>query len=546
MKHCSLSFTSILTAGLFAMSGVVLQAQVTQSSILGNITDASGAGVPDAQVSITNEGTNSVRNIATDANGDYRVSGLETGSYRVSVSAPGFKTYERTRVDLASAQIKRVDANLEVGSVDTTVTVEGATSQVETETATLSNLKTSRDFAQLPLSVFGRGWANVTNVTAGVQSASGFEVNGARDTANNFTTDGISFNDIISSRNTPNGFSGDIENFEEIKIITANPSAEYAQVAQFAAVSKSGTNELHGSFFWGNFNSKFQARSWADTGKPSFTNHNMFAVNGGGPVYIPHLYDGRNKTFFFVSYSGARYRIGNRTYAIVPTDAMRNGDFSALSGIIDLVDPLSGEPFAGNLIPASRISPVSKAVQDLVYPQPNLNGQGEFGLTNNFYGDPGGKFDSDVYSFRVDHRISDRNTLYTRVGLTINNKDSYPGVLNHGYGVDNWLGNHPGRSVVISDTHTFTPSIVNEAKLGYSRDFGKWYDVNYGEDVISQIGLQGISNPGNDPSIGGMPGFNFDGAIPIIGLGPGPTGTSRRRTLIRLSTIYPGSAGGTT
>src|SRR6185295_10537677 len=211
----------------------------------------------------------------------------------------------------------RIDLKLELGDVATTVTVEGGSSQIETETVSLSNVKTSRDFAQLPLSVFGRGWANITNVTAGVQSTSGFEVNGARDTANNFTADGISVNDMISSRNTANGFSGDIETFQEIKILTANSSAEYAQVAQFAAVSRSGTNSPHGSLYWGNFNSNFSARAWSDRAPPSFVNHNMFAVNGGGPVFIPKLYDGRNRTFYFVSYSGARYRVGNRLYMIV-------------------------------------------------------------------------------------------------------------------------------------------------------------------------------------------------------------------------------------
>src|SRR6185295_11725962 len=120
--------------------------------------------------------------------------------------------------------------------------------------------------------------------------------------------------------------------FQEIKILTANTSAEYAQVAQFAAVSKQGANTPHGSLYWGNFNSNFSARAWSDTAPPSFVNHNMFAVNGGGPVIIPHLYNGKDKTFFFVSYSGARYRVGNRQYTIVPTPAMRGGDFSSLLG----------------------------------------------------------------------------------------------------------------------------------------------------------------------------------------------------------------------
>ena len=293
----------LLALALLVFSATQLAAQATQGSILGNVADGTGAAVAGAKVSIRNEGTNALREITTDAAGDYRVSGLEPGFYQVGVTATGFKTFEQKRVDLASSQAKRIDVRLEIGDITTTVTVEGGATQIETETASLSNLKTARDFGQLPLSVFGRGWANITNVTAGIQSASGFEVNGARDTANNFTADGISVNDMISSRNTANGFSGDIETFQEIKILTANTSAEYAQVAQFAAVSKQGTNDFHGSLYWGIFNSNFSARAWSDSVPPAFTNHNMFAANGGGPVIIPRLYNGKDKTFFFASYT---------------------------------------------------------------------------------------------------------------------------------------------------------------------------------------------------------------------------------------------------
>jgi hypothetical protein len=494
-----------------------LLAQYTQGSILGAVRDATGSTVPNADVTVRNEGTNFIRSIQTDDNGDYRVAGLEAGFYAVTVTAPGFKTFEQTRVDLVSGQAKRVDVRLEIGEVTTTIKVEGGLTQIETETASLSNLKTAQDFGQLPLSVFGRGWANITNVTAGVQSASGFEVNGARDTANNFTADGISVNDMISSRNTANGFSGDIETFQEIRILTANSSAEYPQVAQFAAVSKAGTNDLHGTLYWGNFNSNFSARAWSDRQPPSFVNHNMFAVNGGGPVVLPKIYDGRNKTFFFVSYSGARYRVGNRLNIIVPTAAMRRGDFSGLPGIT-LVDPLNGgQPFPNNIIPENRISPVARTVQDLLYPAPNQPGQGTFGIANNFYADPGGRYDSDVYSFRVDQKISNSNLLFARVGLTINNKDTYRGPLNNGYGTNSIQGNIPGRSVVVSDTHTFSPTLVNEVKAGFNRTFSENNDFNFGVDVLSQLGIQGISNPGNNPAIGSMPQFTFGGAIPVAG-----------------------------
>lgn len=493
-----------------------LPGQATQGSILGNVTDQSGAAVAGATVVLRNEGTNAVREMPADSSGDYRFSGLEAGFYQVGVRAAGFKTFEQKRIDLASGQAKRIDVKLEVGDIATTVVVEGGATQIETETASLSNLKTARDFGQLPLSTMGRGWSNITNVTAGVQSASGFEVNGARDTANNFTADGISVNDMINSRNTANGFSGDIETFQEIKILTANSSAEYAQVAQFMAVSRQGTNDFHGALYWGNFNSNFSARRWSDSAPPSFVNHNMFAANGGGPVIIPGLYNGKDRTFFFASYVGARYRVGARTYTTVPTPAMRNGDFSALAGKIDLVDPLAGGlPFANNTIPASRISSVSKTLQDLLYPDPNRPGEGTYGVANNFYADPGYNFDSNVYSFRVDQKISEQNLLYARVGLTIDNKDYQQGPLKNGWGDSSTDQNIPGRSLVISDTHTFSATLVNELKLGFNRTYSFSRDVNFGVDVLSQLGIKGIDNPLNDPAIGSMPQFSFGGAIPV-------------------------------
>ena len=165
-------------AAILACMPPNLHAQFTQSSIVGNVTDATGAPVSGAEVTVRNEGTNIARSIRTESGGEYRVSGLEAGFYQVTVSLPGFKTFEQTRIDVVSGQNKRVDVQLEVGEVSTRVTVEGGLTQVDTESATISNLKTARDFAELPLSVFGRGWANITNVTAGVQSASGFEVNG--------------------------------------------------------------------------------------------------------------------------------------------------------------------------------------------------------------------------------------------------------------------------------------------------------------------------------------------------------------------------------
>src|SRR5437867_3933285 len=504
------------------------QGQAIQSTLLGTVTDATGAVVTGATVTVKNEGTSFERTMVTDESGDYRIAGLEVGSYQVSVTAQGFKTFIRSKISLDSSQIKRVDANLEVGDATSTVTVVGDVGRLETETASLSNVKSSQDFVQLPQSIYGRGWPNVVFVTAGVQSGDGATngccgvvINGARDTANNFSSDGISVNDVVGSRQTANGFpGGDVESYQEMKIMTANNSAEYPQVAQLSMISRSGSNGLHGSFYWGNFNSKFNARAWNDPTKPSFENHNMFAINNGGPVYIPHVYDGHNKTFYFFHYSGSRYRTGNRARTSVPTPAFRQGDFSALLGKITIVDPLTGVPFPNNQIPADRISSVSKNFQDLVYPDPNLTGIGDFGLTNNFYADPGYQYNADNYSIRVDQKISNNNTLFARVTVTKSNDDIFGGALKEGYGGFNYHGHHPGGNVVLSDTHNFSPTLLNEAKLTFARDSVDSHDINFGKQV--DLGIQGIGNPGGDPAIGGLPDFSFGGAIPFEGVGSWP------------------------
>jgi len=503
-----------LALALIAAASGLAQAQVAQGSILGNVVDSTGAVMVGASVTVINQDTNIQRSETTNTAGDYRIAGLWPGRYMLKVSAAGFKTVTLADIVLVASQERRMDARLEVGNVSTTLEVSGgAASQVETEAPTLSNIKSGREFEELPLSVLGRSFFNVTAVTAGVQ---GNLTNGARDTANNFTIDGFTANDPLASSQTANGMIAGPEELQEIKLQTANNSAEYAQVGQYIGVSKSGTNTLHGALYWGNYNTATAARSFFAASKPSVALDNMFSASNGGPVYIPKVYDGRNRTFYFFGYEGSRYRTGNEQIVEVPTPAMRQGDFSALLPSIAIVDPSTGVPFPGNKIPTSRISPVSSAVQNLIYPDPNRPGGGTFGLAGNLYENPGGLFDSDNYTIRVDQKLSDRNNLFVRVGLAIHNEDAYPGALMNGWG--GYYDNHPSRIVGLSDTHTFTPNLVNEAKLGFSRDFGRYFPWNYGTSVIPQIGLQGIPNPGNNPILAGMPAFTFyGGAEPFQG-----------------------------
>ncbi|MGH9845708.1 MAG: TonB-dependent receptor domain-containing protein, partial [Blastocatellia bacterium] len=367
---------------------------------------------------------------------------------------------------------------------------------------------------------FGRGVFKVLYVNAAVQSTSGVVVNGARDTANNFTSDGVAVNDIISSRQMPNGFVMGVDSFREIKIQTANNSAEFPQVAQFIAISRAGENRMHGNLYWGNFNSIFSARNFFDRCPPScktsFTNFNMFAGGLGGPVRLPKQvfgpfgYDGRDKTFFFFDYGGGRFRQGNRNLASVPTSAFRNGDFSAIAGNVTIIDPETGQPFPGNKIPANRISPVSQALQGLLYPDPNRvhTALGDFGINANYIIDPGYQFNSDVYSIRVDQKVSNSNTMFVRVGLTKSNQDVIHGALKNERD-GGFFGNVPGKTVILSDTQTFSPKLINEFRAGYNWLQYRNSNMILGEDIVGQIGLQGLSNPKDEVILKSMPGLGF-------------------------------------
>jgi hypothetical protein len=252
-------------------------------------------------------------------------------------------------------------------------------------------------------------------------------------------------------------------------------------------------------------------RAWQDPVRPSFENFNQFSATNGGPVCIPHLYNGKDKTFYFFSYGGARYQTS------VATAAFREGDFSALPGSIAILDPTTGKQFQGNLIHASRISAVAKALQDLVYPSPNLPGQGSLGLVDNYYKDPGAQFNADNVSTRLDHKFSDKHYLFARLGLTIHNQDAHPGPLLHGYGGTG--DNDPGASVIISDTYAMSPRMVNESKLGYAGQSFDYWGVNNASDVVGTIGLQGITNPNHDPARSSMPDFEIGGSNGFQGTG---------------------------
>ena len=432
----SLSLATAWITAVALVASLPLYAQSTQSSFLGTVTDSTGAPVRERGRHVATKvqtSSESLRQMKTETIGFPAWRRLLSGSSRRC----RIQDLQRTQIDLASAQIKRIDIKLEVGDVATTVTVEGGTSQVETETATLSNLKTARDFAQLPLSVFGRGWANITNVTAGIQSTNGLEVNGARDTANNFTARwhfGERHDQQPQHRQRLLGrhrnVSGDQDpDREYLRRIRAGGAVRRRQQVRYEYATR---QTLLGQL-------QQQVLGAQLGGPPSGVLHQPQHVRRERRRACLHP---RNSTMAatrrssFVSYSGARYRIGNRILTIVPTPPCAR-NFSALHGLID--DGRSAEQrraFPGQSpFPANRISPVSQKLQNLLYPDPNQPGQGAYGMTQKLLRRSRRRLRFQCLFLPRRPQDQRPNNLLSSASVSLmTNGDTYPGPLKSGYG----------------------------------------------------------------------------------------------------------------
>jgi len=356
-----------LFATLFAGLATGLFAASTTSTILGTVTDPSGALVAHAAVTVRSETTNFSHEAVSSSEGDFVIPNLDPGLYTVNVQASGFRQFVRTGVALTVDQRLRVDASLTVGDVSEKVEVAGQVQLVNTDSSSIGQVidreevnrlpLNGRYFLQLALLVPGAntgypGNRQMGNELGGVSLA----VNGARTSSNNYLIDGVDNN---------GGFNGyfslspSVDSIQEFKVQTNSYSAEFGRSAgaQINVVSRAGTNRYHGSAAEFLRNSELDAAAFFSnaagiTTKPPFK-RNQFAASLGGPVSIPGIYHGTNKTFFFFSYEGTRIRQAVTRTSTVPTAALRAGDFSGLATVYDPLNLIDGvrQPFAGNRIP---------------------------------------------------------------------------------------------------------------------------------------------------------------------------------------------------
>jgi hypothetical protein len=433
--------------------------------IVGVVQDGSGAVVPAAEVKAVNVLTGISATASTDQQGRFNFPRTPRGSYQVEVRAEGFRTFVSEIFALEADQNRRVTAVMEIGQVSEVVTVEGSVTRVDTESATLSEIVDERRITELPLN--GRNPIDLVKLVPGVNNAPGgvisqfgaFSVNGARAISNNYMLDGGDNNDIQGGAPAivPNP-----DALEEFSIQTNSFGAEHggAMGGVVNAVTKSGTNELHGSAF--NFlrNNVLDAPSFdanrsgtaVDKGK---LRRNQFGATVGGPIV-------KNKTFFLVSYEGTRERAGAARFHNVPTDMERQADFTLSNN--KPVDPDTGAAFANAVIPQTRWSPVSPRYLDALIPRANTlttrpNGTVFGRVAFNRPSEP----DRDQIIGRVDHQITDKQRGTFRLFHNVDNVFSSANVptLTQNEGFDNW-------NIQGSHTWTLSPTLLGVGRYTWN------------------------------------------------------------------------------
>ncbi|HPT28594.1 MAG TPA: TonB-dependent receptor, partial [Bryobacteraceae bacterium] len=529
-----------LVALIALMATAPLLAQSPQGTITGTITDSQGARVPGVEVVATQVDTNLTFKGSSSQDGIYVIPALPVGRYEVNATASGFKTFRRTDIQLEVSQRLRLDMTLELGQLTETITVEGEVSRVRTEESSLGTVVERRRIEQLPMN--GRHVFNLVKLVTGVQpidrGADGFgeitnqgfsqiQFNGAPVYGTQMYLDGGA--NTVPVHNEI-GVVPMVDAVEEFKVETNGLKAEFGQTSGGVVniVTKSGTNELHGSLYEFFRNDALDARNAFATQVASSTGrikpvlrYNQYGGTAGGPVWIPKIYDGRNRTFFFVGYEQWRYRNSEIRRATVPTALERGGDFSntrdSKGALIPIYDPATTKPnpsgsgfvrtvMPGNLVPKDRQDALSLRVQEFM-PLPNTPPLDAFTNTNNFYSMAVQPSNQGVTNIRIDHRISDKDSTFFRYSGTRNTR------WGQGYGLGPAdpdifarIDQRDNHNFIATETHIFSPSIINEFKANATRQNLPFQSLGYGGDWPEKLGYPSIIPNDMFPAvtIGGM------------------------------------------
>ena len=518
MNHLSLRSRVAVTLLLVLCFALSLAGQTITASITGTVTDPSGAVIPATKVTATNAGTNVSFVTNTNGEGLYNFPFLPVGNYNVAVEGAGFKKTVLGPFKLEVNQIARIDTRLEVGTPTETVEIRDIAPTLQTESTSTGESLGSTKLTSLPLN--GRNFVSLTLLIPGAVSPNptGMNsrfgarpyVNGNREQTNNFLLDGVDVNDSIDNRV---GYSPNVDALEEVKVITGNAAAEFGNAggATVMLSIKSGTNEFHGNVF--NFlrnnkldaNGFFRNRTQATATRTAFK-RNIFGGTFGGPIK-------RNKMFFFMDYEGTKQRASGPAGTTVAPQSFRNGDLSSFSNTI--TDPANGgQPFPGKQIPVSRFSPVARFLfsNPALYPLPNQVGAGAQGISGNYAGGSASSLENHQADVKIDYRLSDKDNLMGRWSIgrydSVGSAAALPVFMTSSQ-------SGPTQSVVLNWNRTVSNTIVNEARVSFSRIV----ILDTTIDRSGQLGLDGNQKfgiPGGQP-IAGLSAITLGGGLAGIG-----------------------------
>jgi Carboxypeptidase regulatory-like domain len=471
--------------------------QSTRGTILGNVTDASGAAVPSAEVVIINQGTNVSVTTRTGNEGEYTVTNLDPGTYRVNVGAQGFRSSTVQDVILQVSQTVRQNVQVTVGDVASSVSVEATAPVVQSDTSAIGSVVDQRQIETIPLN--GRGNINsLLAIAPGVMKTGQNPIisGGVWFGSTNMTVDGVSNIDTGNERLSP--LTPSLEAIGEFRVISNGASAEYGRGgAQVIVATREGTNALHGSLFAFNRNAALSAKNFFATSlpKPPF-NRNEFGGSIGGRII-------KDKLFYFGSFEGLRLHQSITNLLAVPTAALKSGNFAGLAAIRD---PTTNALFQNNVIPTNRINSV--AAQLLKYsPDSNQAGTGAGGLGNNYLFNSPTRESNDRYSTRADYNLTSKDRLTGRwfqakdgpFLSSVSNGTALYGNWN-GFGTTSW-------NVLGSYTRLVSSRMVNEVRVGL-------LDLHYfrtpqNNDLDPSSFIPGLISPVS--GLGGLPTVNITG-----------------------------------
>jgi len=494
-----------LAAACLLLSSAVF-AQSTYGTITGVVTDPTAAVIRDATVEAKNNETSEVRTVKTDAEGFYRFVNLDPGSYTISASASGFARVEQKNLALPAREERRLDLQLALAGSTTTVEVTAA--PVVSEQLTISDSKSGDTINSLALNFRASAAPSpivVANLAPAVNSdqSGNISISGQLPTATSFSLDGIS-TQLPRIGGPAKDLFPSVEGIQEFRVNTAGNSAEYSQPTDLTVITRSGTNEFHGGAYWyfqrKDFNSQDQISGIIPQGDADTVGASL-----GGPIL-------KNRTFFYFDYENIRLSQNGFLSSFTPPSQWRTGDFSATG--VTIVDPTTGVPFGGNMIPSSLINKVSAKALTLFFPNPTSSSPVLTGpnLAESFPG----SYSSNGYDGRFDHAFSSNHRIWGRVTeKPINNAGTDSTALGAG-GADSSYNPLLGQfststdvtNVAVSYNWIMKPNLINEFRVGISR---MNYTFSYpqaklGDSYISQLGITGL--PGSPKNgLGGVPVF---------------------------------------